>query len=91
MLPPSVFASLPWSSRKYIPLSVSPITVPPQANNMGDDYELPHNSSALKIPEQNLSGQRGSVDRDDADLMRLGKKPVLKVSARLNSSYCPSD
>ena len=58
---------------------------------MGDDYELPHNSSAFKIPEQNLSSQRGSVDRDEADLMRLGKKPVLKVSARLNSSYCPSD
>ena len=57
---------------------------------MGDDYELPHNSSAFKIPEQNLSSQRGSIDRDEADLVRLGKKPVLKVSA-FNSSYGLSD
>ena len=57
---------------------------------MGDDYELPHNSSTFKIPEQNLSSQRGSIDRDEADLLRLGKKPVLKVSA-FNSSYCLSD
>ena len=58
---------------------------------MGDGYELSHISGAIKIPEQNFSGQRGSIDRDEADLVRLGKKPVLKVSAGSYPSYCPSD
>ena len=41
------------------------------------DHELAHTSGAMKSPEQS---QR-SFDRDEADLVRLGKKPVLKVSA----------
>ena len=49
---------------------------------MGDGHELSHISDAIKIPEQSFSSQRGSIDRDEADLVRLGKKPVLKVSAR---------
>lgn len=48
---------------------------------MADKYELSHTSGAIKIPEQGFSTERGSVDRDEADLVRLGKKPVLKVSA----------
>lgn len=48
---------------------------------MDDDYELAHNAVPIKLPEQNYHGQQGSIDRDDADLARLGKKPVLKVSA----------
>lgn len=58
---------------------------------MGDDYELSHGYSAIKSPQQNLSSQRGSIGRDDADLVRLGKKPVLKVSGGPYSSYCHSD
>ena len=58
---------------------------------MGDKYELSQVSGAIKIPEQNFSGQPGSIDRDEADLVRLGKKPVLKVSAGPYSRYCPSD
>ena len=58
---------------------------------MGDKYELSQVSGAIKIPEQSFSGQHGSIDRDDADLVRLGKKPVLKVSAGPYSSYCPSE
>ena len=56
---------------------------------MGDNYGLSHLSGAIKIPEHNFSSQRGSIDRDEADLVRLGKKPVLKVSAGLYSRYCP--
>ena len=59
---------------------------------MGDDYKLSHISDAVEIPEQNyFSSQRGSINRDEADLVRLGKKPVLKVSAGPYLSYCPSD
>ena len=58
---------------------------------MGDDYELSHGASAMKIPEQNISRQSGFIGRDEADLARLGKKPVLKVSAGPYFSYCLSD
>lgn len=54
---------------------------------MDDDYELAHNSGAIKLPEQNYHGQQGSIDRDEADLVRLGKKPVLKVSAGPDCIY----
>ena len=47
---------------------------------MEDDYELAHIPGVAKVPEQNYYGQRRSIDRDEADLARLGKKPVLKVS-----------
>ena len=57
---------------------------------MVDKYELSHTSGAIIIPEPNFSSQRGSIDRDEADLVRLGKKPVLKVSAGPYSSYWPS-
>ncbi len=58
---------------------------------MESGYELAHNSRALKLPEQNHYSQPGSVNRDEADLVRLGKKPVLKVSARFDSTYPSSD
>lgn len=45
---------------------------------MEDDYELAHSPGVTKMPEQIHYTQRGSIDRDEADLMRLGKKPVLK-------------
>lgn len=45
---------------------------------MEDGYELANGSGAIKITGQNHHGQRGSIDRDEADLVRLGKKPVLK-------------
>ena len=51
---------------------------------MDNGYELAHSSGVAKMPEQSHYSQRGSVDRDEADLIRLGKKPVLKVSARLD-------
>lgn len=54
---------------------------------MEDDYELAHSSGAMKMPEQNLYAQQRSIDRDEADLARLGKKPVLKVSLGPNSDY----
>ena len=47
------------------------------------DHELAHTSGAKKSPEQS---QR-SFDRDEADLVRLGKKPVLKVSSDIHSSH----
>lgn len=58
---------------------------------MGDHYELSHDYGAMKSPQQNFSSQRGSIGRDDADLVRLGKKPVLKVCGGLYPSYRPSD
>lgn len=58
---------------------------------MGDKYELSHISGAIKIPEQSFSGQRGSIDRDEADLVRLGKKPVLRVSPGPYTGYNPSE
>ena len=56
------------------------------ADIMDGDYELPHNSGAIKLSEQHLLSQRGSIGRDEADLVRLGKKPVLKVSVPTCSS-----
>ena len=50
---------------------------------MEGDQGLTQISDALKMPEESHSSQRGSIDRDAADLARLGKKPVLKVSAEL--------
>ena len=47
------------------------------------DHELAHPSGAMKMSEQN--SQRRSFDRDEADLVRLGKMPVLKVSPDLYS------
>lgn len=47
---------------------------------MDDDFELAQSFGVTKMPEQNHYGQQRSIDRDDADLARLGKKPVLKVS-----------
>ena len=55
------------------------------------DHELAHTSGAMKMPEQNQHSQRRSFDRDEADLVRLGKKPVLKVSAGLDPSHQCSD
>ena len=49
---------------------------------MGEDYELGADSAAVKLADEPLHDQHGSVARDEADLMRLGKKPVLKVSCR---------
>lgn len=53
---------------------------------MEDDYELVHSSAVPKMPEQNHDSQPGSINRDEADLVRLGKKPVLKVSIGPNSN-----
>ncbi len=47
---------------------------------MENEYELAQRPGTTKISEQNQYGQQGSFDRDEADLARLGKKPVLKVS-----------
>lgn len=47
---------------------------------MEGEYELRHNSSPVKLPDENPHGEMRSIERDEADLMRLGKKPVLKVS-----------
>ena len=54
---------------------------------MEDDYELAHVSSAMKVSDQNHCGEQRSMDRDEADLVRLGKKPVLKVSAGPDCIY----
>lgn len=51
------------------------------------DHELAHASGAMKMSELNQYSQRRSFDRDEADLVRLGKKPVLKVSPNLDSSH----
>ena len=50
---------------------------------MEGDFGLTQIPDALKMPEESHSSQRGSIDRDAADLARLGKKPVLKVSSEL--------
>ena len=50
---------------------------------MEGDYGLTQIPVALKMPEESHSSQAGSIDRDAADLARLGKKPVLKVSSEL--------
>ncbi|CAF9934149.1 hypothetical protein IMSHALPRED_009615 [Imshaugia aleurites] len=47
---------------------------------MEGDNELAHSSGVTKMTEKNHYDQRGSIDRDEADLARLGKKPVLKGS-----------
>ena len=54
---------------------------------MEDDYELAHVSGAMKLSDQNHCGEQRSMDRDEADLVRLGKKPVLKVSAGPDCIY----
>lgn len=45
---------------------------------MEDGYELAHASGATRTTGQSHYSQRRSTDRDEADLARLGKKPVLK-------------
>lgn len=47
---------------------------------MDEDYELARASGATKTSGQSHYSQRRATDRDEADLARLGKKPVLKVS-----------
>lgn len=46
---------------------------------MSNDYELTHNSVAIKLPDENHDSRLSSIERDEADLRRLGKRPVLKV------------
>ena len=65
---------------------------------MKDDYELAHNVGAVKLADENGHGRPISMERDEADLMRLGKKPVLKVSfhqhlftAKNSNMYCSED
>ena len=50
---------------------------------MNGGYGLTQIPDASKIPEGSDGSQQGSVDRDAADLARLGKKPVLKASSEL--------
>ena len=50
---------------------------------MEEDCEQAHNSSTTKIIDPNQRNQPSSLDRDEADLMRLGKRQVLKVSVDL--------
>lgn len=47
---------------------------------MEEGNELAHLPGAMKASDQNPYGEQKSIDRDEADLVRLGKKPVLKVS-----------
>ena len=48
---------------------------------MKDNYELGTSSGLPESPgPTNYSRHVSLIDRDQADLMRLGKKPVLKVS-----------
>ncbi|KAF6221245.1 hypothetical protein HO133_002100 [Letharia lupina] len=54
---------------------------------MEDDYELAHSPGVTKMPEQIHYTHRGSIDRDEADLMRLGKKPVLKTELTKKSVF----
>ena len=54
---------------------------------MDDDFELAQNSGATKITARDQYSQHESIDRDEADLMRLGKKPVLKVVLGLYSNH----
>lgn len=50
---------------------------------MPDQYELYPGLDELPLPK---NGRSGSFDRDQADLLRLGKKPVLKVRRSYTSS-----
>ena len=52
---------------------------------MSNDYELPKMPKHQETQEQIQPGRPDSFDRDEADLMRLGKKPVLKVSSHTHS------
>ena len=54
---------------------------------MEANYELAQSDGLPKGLESAHYSQRGSIDRDQADLMRLGKKPVLKASQY--SHECP--
>ena len=47
------------------------------------DEELQPVSSNFVAIKSNATTQSGSVDRDRADLIRLGKTPVLKVGLEL--------
>ena len=50
---------------------------------MEGDYGLAPKFDALKMLEESHGSQRGPIDRDAAELARLGKKTVLKVSSEL--------
>lgn len=58
---------------------------------MDESYELAHSAGPFKAMGETHLTQRGSVDRDQSDLMRLGKKPVLKVgTARPENENYPN-
>lgn len=48
-----------------------------------DDQELQPVSNNSVVIKSNAATQNGSADRDHADLIRLGKKPVLRVGLTL--------
>ena len=51
---------------------------------MSDQYELYPGLNDTPLPR---NGRSGSFDRDQADLLRLGKKPVLKVRRSYATPY----
>lgn len=48
---------------------------------MENTYELAHGATQIKSARF-IDGDDVSMDRDEADLARLGKMPVLKVRAK---------
>ena len=54
-----------------------------------DDQELQPISNNSVVIKSNDAIQSGPVDRDRADLIRLGKKPVLRVGLAFPVKFSP--
>lgn len=58
---------------------------------MYDEIEMFSRSGHKHGPRSQSQGQLNSVDRDRAELHRLGKKPVLRVRSPNPDEYFPKD
>ena len=54
---------------------------------MESSFELDPQFGRSQMAEKNDLEPFKAIDRDRADLLRLGKKPVLKVRLRVNSQH----
>ena len=71
--------------RLFIPYT----RIPSIARSNMDDQELQPVSNNSILIKSNATTQNGSADRDHADLIRLGKKPVLRVGLTLAVKSLP--
>lgn len=58
---------------------------------MKENHELESSPGVFAASEMKNNRQQSVAERDEADLMRLGKRPVLKVRLYLSAALTFSD